>query len=151
MVRTASLVTILCVVAASCGFLPAPPSTPAVEPLILNISNGTTLPVTLRVNGLNVGPFLPGTGEAPIRPGSLPNPPWHVEALTPSGRVLLAFDVAPGDVWHTTPDPQGHSSSQGAGARADLSCGRLDVWSGPPMLGPGTWPGMSFPPHDCDP
>lgn len=120
-----------------------------IEPLRLSISNGTTLPITLRVNGQRIGPFAPGTQQDPIDPASLPPAPWHVEALTPSGRVLLTMDVKPGDVWRTTPDAQGRSSSRGAAARADLSCGRLDLWSVFPMGGPA--PPQEFPPGDCAP
>ena len=40
------------------------------------------------------------------------------------------------------------NSEQGVAKRLDLSCGRLDVYAGPPLLGPG--PPSSFPPHDCD-
>ncbi len=34
------------------------------------------------------------------------------------------------------------------GARVDLSCGRIDIWSGTPMMGPAPGPGV---PGDCDP
>jgi hypothetical protein len=117
--------------------------------LLLSISNQTTLTVTLVVNGQRVGDFPPASHEDPIDPSRLPAPPWQVTALTRSGRVLLTLEVRPGDVTHSTPDASGHSSARGAGARADLSCGRLDVWSGPPMLGP--MPPDNFPPGDCDP
>ena len=39
------------------------------------------------------------------------------------------------------------SSTSGRAVRADLSCGRLDVWSGPPLLGPMYSPGPS---GDCE-
>ncbi|MEX2546611.1 MAG: hypothetical protein WD830_02335 [Chloroflexota bacterium] len=118
------------------------------DPLELSISNSTTLVVTLVVNDQVIGSYGPGAHNDPIHAVLLPAPPWHVEAQTASGRVLVSMDVRPGDVWHTTEDPDGHSSSQSAGARADLTCGRLDIWSGAPMLGPIR---TSFPPGDCDP
>jgi hypothetical protein len=121
---------------------------PMVDPLALSISNQTTLSVTLEINGDSVGSFGPGTHEDPLDPSHLPAPPWHVEAATSSGRVLVTMDVAPGDVWHTNPDLNGHSELHGAAVRADLSCGRLDIWSGPPLLGPP--PPSSFPPGDCE-
>ncbi len=124
-------------------------SGPIVEPLQLSISNATTLAITLMVNGKTVLVAEPGTRLGPIEDQQLPGAPWHVEALTPSGRVLLSMDVAPGDVWQTEEGPNGGTAHRGAGARADLSCGRLDVWSGPPMSGPA--PPSSFPPGDCDP
>ena len=39
-------------------------------------------------------------------------------------------------------------SAQGDAVRVDLSCGRLDIWSGPPLLGPPPGPGT---PGDCTP
>ena len=44
-------------------------------------------------------------------------------------------------------DPKS-KKKKGSGARVDLSCGRLDVWVGPPMHGPFPAPGR---PGDCDP
>lgn len=140
------------------GYGPVPPdelpspmygSEPIVDPLRLSISNATTLSVRLTINGELVQVVAPGTREDPIDPSNLPEPPWHIEASTTSGRVLVAIDVAPGDVWHTEEGPNGGTHHRSAGARADLSCGRLDVWSGAPMLGPA--PPSSFPPGDCDP
>jgi heat shock protein HslJ len=121
--------------------------TPAAQPP-LSISNNTTLDVNLVVNGAPVGVFGPGEYHDPITNVTLPELPWTVEARTQSGRVLVSFTVQPGTV-SSTAYPGGVSEANGAGARADLSCGRLDVWSGPPMLGPA--PPPSFPPHDCDP
>lgn len=120
-----------------------------VDPLELSVSNQTTLVITLVVNDQEIGLFGPSAHEVPIDASRLPAPPWHVEARTSSGRVLVTMDVAPGDVWHTAEGLDGHSSSQSAGARADLSCGRLDIWSGRPMSGPA--PPRTFPAGDCDP
>jgi len=55
--------------------------------------------------------------------------------------------VHPGDVWATT-GPNGEGREKGDGVRVDLSCGRLDVWSGPPMIGPAPGTGS---PGDCAP
>lgn len=119
-----------------------------VDPLELSVSNQTTA-ITLVVNGQTVGPFAPTAHEDPIDASLLPAPPWHVEARTPSGRVLTALDVKPGDVWHTTEGRDGHSSATGRATRVDMSCGRLDIWSGRPMSGPA--PPRTFPAGDCDP
>jgi len=132
-------------VALSCNPFSAGPSTP----LALSISNQTTLDVTLVVNDQVVGAFPPTAHEDPIPASRLPPPPWHVEARTTTGRVLASIDVRPGDVWSTTPDAAGRSSVRGKADRAELSCGRLDIWSGPPLVGPA--PPASFPPGDCDP
>jgi len=50
--------------------------------------------------------------------------------------------VRPGDVWETA------GQMKGDAVRVDLSCGRLDIWSGPPLLGPAPGPGK---PGDCAP
>jgi hypothetical protein len=100
----------------------------------LSISNGTTLTVTLVVNGTPVGTFAPGTGRDPIPASDLPALPWHVEARSPSGRLLTSMIVDPGNVSATT-EPNGDGREKGDGVRVDLSCGRLDIWSGPPMIG----------------
>ncbi len=113
----------------------------------LSIANGTTLTVTLVVNGTMVGTFAPGVERDPIPATDLPALPWNVEARSPSGRVLTSMTVRPGDVWQTSL-PNGEGSARGDGARVDLSCGRLDIWSGPPMLGPAPGTGS---PGDCAP
>lgn len=102
----------------------------------LSISNGTSIPVTLLVNGSVVETVAPGDRQDPIA-APLPARPWTIEARSPSGRVLSTLTVAAND-------PIG--STFGRAVRADLSCGRLDVWSGPPLLGPTFIPGPS---GDC--
>jgi hypothetical protein len=130
--------------AGACEMLMPNPTEPGYA---LSITNNTTINVELRVNGAPMGVFAPGVHRDPIE-AALPPLPWHVEArTTQSHRLLLAFDVRLGDVFSTI-EPDGVVSSQGAGSRADLSCGRLDVWSGPPMLGPLPEPGQ---PGDCEP
>jgi hypothetical protein len=57
---------------------------------------------------------------------SVPPLPWSVETRSPSGLVLSAMTVKAG----------GSAGAFGDVVRADLACGRLDIWSGPPMLGP---------------
>jgi hypothetical protein len=78
---------------------------------------------------------------------SLPALPWAIEARSPSGRVLTSLTVNSGDVWQVT-FPDGSVGSKGDAARVDLSCGRLDIWSGPPLAGPAPGPGS---PGDCAP
>lgn len=134
---------------------PAPVDTPA--PVgqfggvpVLGIENGTTLAVTLIVNGQAVGTDLPGTGLAPIDFGKLPPLPWTVEARSPSGRVLTSMTVRAGDVSATT-DPNGNWGSTGTIGRIDLSCGRITIFAGyetPSGPAPGPSPGH---PGDCVP
>jgi hypothetical protein len=108
----------------------------------LSISNNTTLAVTFVVNGKLVATVAPGVQIDPVSSAELPPLPWAVEARSPSGRVLVSMRVHLGDV------RIGENSASGDGARIDLSCGRLDIWVGPPMLGPMPGPGT---PGDCAP
>ena len=134
---------------AACATAAPPPSTPSAPvspaPMPLSISNGTTIAVTLVVNGIAVETVAPGGYEDPVT-SALPALPWSVEARSPSGRLLSRMTVNAGDVVFTGPDAAGHSRASGRAARVDLSCGRLDLWSGPPILGPMFVPGPS---GDC--
>jgi hypothetical protein len=135
-------ITLAVMVAVGCGAAGQASPSPG-----LSISNGTTLTVTLLVNGSPVGTFAPGTGRDPIPASELPSLPWKVEARSPSGRLLTSMTVHPGDVWAAT-EPNGEGREKGDGVRVDLSCGRLDIWSGPPMIGPAPGHGS---PGDCAP
>ena len=112
----------------------------------LVVSNETTLAVSLAVNGVALRTIQPQTQETvPVK--DLPPLPWAVEARTSTGRALLSMTVRAGDVWETT-RPDGSHELKGDAVRSDLSCGRLDMWSGPPLLGPAPGPGK---PGDCAP
>jgi hypothetical protein len=121
-----------------------PTSTPG-TPLKLSIQNGTTIEITLVVNGAVIEKVPPGDYEDPIR-ANLPPLPWDVETRSPSGRVLSRLAVNEGD-YQTTQFPGGGGSARGDAVRVDLSCGRLDVWYGTPLLGGTFIPGPS---GDCD-
>ena len=112
----------------------------------LVVSNQTTLTVTLVVNGAVARTVPPQTGET-VSTSDLPPLQWSVETRTQSGRVLSRMTVRAGDVWETNL-PGGGREMNGDAVRVDLSCGRLDMWSGPPLLGPPPGPGT---PGDCDP
>jgi hypothetical protein len=112
----------------------------------LEVGNGTTLAVTLVVNGTALRVIPPG-GSASIPVGELPLLPYAIEARSPRGRVLTSMTVNAGDVRETT-TPNGAREYSSAAVRVDLSCGRLDIWSGFPMLGPLPGPGT---PGDCEP
>jgi hypothetical protein len=107
----------------------------------LVVSNQTTLAVTIAVNGTVVRTIQPNAQET-LFVKELPALPWAVEARSPSGRVLTSMTVRPGDVSVTA------GQMKGDAVRVDLSCGRLDIWSGPPLLGPAPGPGT---PGDCAP
>ena len=102
--------------------------------------------MTLVVNGAVIRTVRPQTDEI-VSTSDLPPLPWSVETRTPSGRALSRLTVRAGDVWETNL-PGGGRQMKGDAVRVDLSCGRLDMWSGPPLLGPPPGPGM---PGDCDP
>jgi hypothetical protein len=131
------------VLIAACSNVPEPASAAHG----LGISNGTTLEVTLAVNGTVVRRLTAGDHIGEIRPDDLPAQPWYVEARSPSGRILASMHVRAGDVQRTT-RPDGSTEYRGVATRIDLSCGRLDIWSGPPLLGPSPGPGR---PGDCVP
>jgi len=98
----------------------------------LGISNGTTLTVTIVVNGRTVATAEPEGDRPEVDPLTLPDLPWSVEARTPSGRLLTSMTVKAGDIW-TTARPGGAVESSGAFARVDLSCGSLRIWAGDVM------------------
>lgn len=112
----------------------------------LGVSNGTTLRVSVVVNGVQIEEIAPSDG-ADLPASALPPLSWNVEVRSPSGRVLVRLTVNAGDVssWNNA---DGSGGSRGDAARVDLSCGRIDVWSGPPLLGPMPGPGT---PGDCAP
>ena len=106
----------------------------------LHVSNGTPLQLVLLVNGSTYS--LRANEQTDFRASELPSLPWMAEIQTPSGRSLVGVTVRSGDVVQT------QASHKGDGARVDLSCGRIDIWSGPPLLGPVPGPGV---PGDCRP
>ena len=125
-----------------------PPGAVAVpaDQMDLGINNGTTLKVSLVVNGTVVRQVDPG--QAPVLAAAqLPTLPWTVEVRSPSGRVLVGMTVRAGDLW-TRDNADGSSEAKAAGARVDLSCGRIDIWSLIQMGGPAPGPGV---PGDCAP
>lgn len=91
----------------------------------LSIANETTISVTLVVNGTVIETVPPETRQEFV-PGPLPPLPWTVEARSPSGHTLTTLEV------HSAAEV---SSNFGRAVRADLSCGRIDIWAGPPLAG----------------
>jgi hypothetical protein len=106
----------------------------------LHVENGTTRAITVLVDGAPVGTVNPGA-SASYPEGSLPGGVWRVEARLPGGRAVLSGEV------DKTYASQTENGGSGSGLRADLLCGRLDVWVGVPMMGPAPGPGT---PGDCD-
>ncbi|OGO59183.1 MAG: hypothetical protein A2V85_14205 [Chloroflexi bacterium RBG_16_72_14] len=117
------------------GSVLTPPA--AVELPPLSVSNETSIPISLIVNGEVIEIVSPGDREDPIE-AALPSLPWSIEARSPTGRVLVTLAVGPEDRITAT-----HGRATGV----DLSCGRLRIWSGPPLDGPTFIPGPS---GDCE-
>ena len=125
---------------------PAPAGDQNDETGDLHVSDQTTLAVEVFVDGERVAAVSPHSDLA-IDRADLPDLPWLVDVRTEGGRSLLGLTVSPEDVT-TVSDPGGPIRMTGAAARVDLSCGRLDVWAGPPLAGPVPGPGT---PGDCAP
>ena len=127
-----------------------PPTSPGATslPMALSIQNATTTTVTVVVNGTTIETVPPGTQESPIK-AAVPALPWNVETRSPSGRVLSTMTVHEGDATQTALT-NGGIEHQGDFARADLSCGRLDVWAGDVQpMGPPPDQNASYPVGDC--
>ena len=136
---------LLAVLVAGCSMLPGQAPRPP-----LGVSNGTTLAVTLIVNGQPVGVFPAAASGPTIDVSTLPPLPWHVEARSPTGRVLTRMDVEPGAVF-TTAVPGGAVQHSGTMGRVDLSCGRLTIWAGDVQPGGPPPPSPAGAPGDCEP
>lgn len=119
--RTLALLALAAAVAA-CGPTPTPQPSATSVPVGINVANGTTVAVTVVVNGTVVETVPPGATEVPLR-AALPGRPWSVEARSPTGRVLAAFTVPSGDAV---------SAESSVGAAEDLACGTLELWAGGP-------------------
>ena len=113
----------------------------------LAINNGTTLTVSLVVNGALIAKVDPATclgcsADDAVPASLLPPLPWQAEVRSPTGRVLVSLTVHEGDVDYEA------SSAKGDASRVVLSCGRIDLWSGPPLVGGPAGSGAS---GDCRP
>jgi hypothetical protein len=90
----AVVLSVIALTIASCSGRIATPSpaaapTPPLLPTI-SVANGTTVPVAITINGVQVGTVPPGKTEDPIS-ATLPARPWTVEARSPSGRLLATL------------------------------------------------------------
>jgi len=144
--RPTALLLIFGLILAGCSS--APGSSAVVHPK-LGISNGTTLTVTILINGRTVATSEPQVVSPEVDPATLPDLPWSVEARSPSGRVLTSMNVEPGDVW-TTARPGGAVESIGAFGRVDLSCGSLRIWAGDVMPSGPAPASPAGSPGDCE-
>jgi hypothetical protein len=106
----------------------------------LHANNGTPLQLVVVVNGHT--DQLPPNAQVDLSAPNLPSLSWMAEVRTLAGRTLLSLTVRSGDIIEAA------NGRKGDAARVDLSCGRIDLWSGPPLLGPAPGPGTS---GDCVP
>ena len=95
----------------------------------IHINNGTTLKVSVRINGSVIAVVAPEAGDVAVIAARVATPPWRAEVRTSSGRVLGSLTVP-----NTTTD---------YGLRLDPSCDRIDVRFGGPLLGGSPRPGAS--------
>ena len=116
------LVPVICALVLLCACTRVNPPATRVG---VGIVNGTTIPVSLVVNGQQVGDYPAGQPGPTIDPSTLPPLPWTVEARSPSGRVLLSLPVAVGEVRMS---PDGQTDMQAVSA--PLACGPLMIWVG---------------------
>ena len=139
---------LLAVVVLLAAFLSGCQSEGIVPPdrMVLSISNEASIKVDLVVNG-NLVETVDPTTRLDVPASRLPPLPWAAEARLPGGRRLVAVTVHAGDVWSRAV-ANGGTEMSGDGARVDLSCGRIDIFSGPQPMGPAPGPGS---PGDCDP
>jgi len=115
----------------------------------LAVNNQTTLTLSLIVNNMLIASLDPGTclgctDDSVVPASLLPPLPWRAEVRSPSGRVLVSLSVQAGDVDYEA------TSAKGDANRVNLSCGQIDLWSGPPAAG---GPAIVSPgsPGDCRP
>ena len=126
-VRRFALAVVVALGAASCAAPPTPTlvpptSTALAGPINININNGTTVPITVAVNGAAIA-TEPAGGVAQIATGALPARPWTIEARSPSGRVLASLSVDTNALI---------SDRQSIGDFEVLACGELVISVGGP-------------------
>ena len=96
-------------------------------PTNLGVNNGTTVTVSIVVNGQVVGTVAPARSRRPWMAGRCcrhsPGPSW------PGRRPGLSFDrLQTGD----------YTATGAFGSEADLACGTLRMWTGDTDLNPGS-------------
>lgn len=111
------------------------------DQMILSVSNETNRQLDLFVNDGRVAVLAPFSAKD-IAAGLLPPLPWNAQVRLPTGKLLLQLTIRSGSFVRVA------NGGSGPGARVDLSCGRIDLWSGFPLSGPAPGPGN---PGDCDP
>jgi hypothetical protein len=124
----------------STGSVPLPSTTEVAfdDPNFVHVTNDATLTLRLFANGQLAVVVPPNTFNATAELTTLGPSPWSFELRTASGRTVLTLTAKTG----------GAANNFGPANRVDLSCGRIDLWVGPPLAGPAPGPGT---PGDCAP
>ena len=120
--RTALVLGLVAAWAAGCSHLIWGPD------YSLSVSNDTTIPVTLHVNGEQISVIEPGNGLV-IDDSEMPARPWNVELTTAGGRILATLQVAEGSVVDERA-LDGTGSYSAPMSRTVLSCGTLLIQVG---------------------
>jgi hypothetical protein len=120
---------------AACGPIAIAPTLEpgARPPADVHIANGSTLDVTVKVNGTNRGILRAGEATTIVR-SQMPDPPWNVEVSSPAGRLIIGAVMSAADV-----------ASIGGGTASmavfgPMVCGTVVVYVGDPP--PPTEPGQ---------
>lgn len=107
----------------------------------LTANNQSDRALELFVNGGKMADVAPMTALT-MAAKDLPPMPWAAELRLPTGRTLVGLAVTSGSVVRL------ESGTAGVGNRADLSCGRVELYAVYPLGGPAPGPGR---PGDCGP
>ena len=116
----------------------------------LSVQNGTTLDITLVVNGQAVGTFAAHSWTWSVVAPDISSLPWAVEVRSPSGRALATMDVPIG-VAQSTVGPDGDVTTDFKSATADLSCGRIRVLVGWQLTAPPPFGAVPLPSLEGEP
>jgi len=147
MARSIRLVILAATIAAlvlGCGSgeTPSAPLGPVSDAdLSLTANNQSDRLLELYVNGGKIADVA-ASSQLTMPAKDLPPLPWAAELRLTTGRTLLALTVTSGSVVRRA------DGSASVGNRADLSCGRIELYAVVPMGGPVPGTGT---PGDCGP
>ena len=114
------------VLVASATAVPSPTASLRVR---VGVSSGTTMALSVALNGQHLGDISPTDTAAAFGPASLPQLPWDIEVRSTSGKVLVSMTVQVQDVLSTALPGGGQVVTQRF-ERVDTTCGQLMVWTG---------------------